>query len=91
MAEFAEDVSDVSGVNSPVSELSAEPLQTSSGYESSPPLPSAQRLTREIPEYRRDARHYSDYRSAPAARQHGANRSGWAATEIAARPCGMFV
>ena len=66
MAEFTEDVSDLSGVNSPVSELSAEPLQTSSGYESSPPLPSAQRLTRELPEYRQETRHYSDYRPAPA-------------------------
>ncbi|XP_043190428.1 filaggrin-like [Amphibalanus amphitrite] len=70
VAEFAEDVSDVSGVNSPVSELSPDPLQTSSGYESSPPLPPAQRLTRELPEYRHEARHYSDYRPAPAAKQH---------------------
>ena len=71
MAEFTEDVSDLSGVNSPVSELSADPLQTSSGYESSPPLSSAQRLTRELPEYRHETRHYSDYRAPPASKHQG--------------------
>ncbi|XP_037091065.1 uncharacterized protein LOC119111354 [Pollicipes pollicipes] len=78
VAEFTEDVSDLSGVNSPESERGppslsgSAPRQPSSGYESSPPLDSAKRLTQELSEYRqerRDYRDYGDYRP-PAARPH---------------------
>lgn len=92
MAEFTEDVSDLSGVSSPVSELAAASLsgstqrQHSSGYESSPNCEHPARLTQELSEYRQGTREYREYRppaepaptpQAARARESASTRSAW--------------